>query len=271
MNSLDDFTLNRKRLRCVIKSMALTAHFVGFADRKFDQKERDEAAKMGSLFQKWDTLFYTLWAEEVDEEEIRGKLAKEIAKLDESSPEKPEILAEFTEQYEAARMLFKYTVELLDSMGISELIVTSRIEGLSVDMDQFEDTGTDLKELRAEIYNKLPESFEHRVLAILVQYGTLIANVSGFSLGRYKISRKELTSVYEINRCWGGTDEKAMEIIDQTKDAISVMKTANRFLGNDQIVIPIPRLENDSEDDENSNDDKIIEKDESDKKNEEKN
>ena len=262
MNSLYDFTLNRKRLRCVIKSMALTAHFVGFADRKFDQKERDEAAKMGSLFQKWDTLFYTLWAEEVDEEEIRGKLAKEIAKLDESSPEKPEILAEFTEQYEAARMLFKYTVELLDSMGISELILTSRIEGLSVDMDQFEDTGTDLKELRAEIYSKLPESFEHRVLAILVQYGTLIANGSGFSLGRYKISRKELTSVYEINRCWGGTDEKAMEIIDQTKDAISVMKTANRFLGNDQIAIPIPRLENDSEDNENSNDDKIIEKNE---------
>ena len=139
MNSLDDSTLNRKRLRCVIRSMALSAHFVGFADRKFDQKERDEAAKMGSLFQKWDTLFYTLWAEEVDEEEIRGKLAKEIAKLDESSPEKPEILAEFTEQYEAARMLFKYTVELLDSMGISELILTSRIEGLSVDMDQFED------------------------------------------------------------------------------------------------------------------------------------
>jgi hypothetical protein len=271
MNSLDDFTLNRKRLRCVIKSMALTAHFVGFADRKFDQKERDEAAKMGSLFQKWDTLFYTLWAEEVDEEEIRGKLAKEIAKLDDSSPEKPEILAEFTEQYQAARMLFKYTVELLDSMGISELILTSRIEGLSIDMDQFEDTGTGLKELRAEIYGKLPESFEHRVLALLVQYGTLIANVSGFSLGRYKISRKELTSVYEINRCWGGTDEKAMEIIDQTKDAISVMKTANRFLGNDQIAIPIPRLENDSEDDENSNDDKIIEKDESDKKNEEKN
>ena len=271
MNSLDDFTLNRKRLRCVIRSMALTAHFVGFADRKFDQKERDEAAKMGSLFQKWDTLFYTLWAEEVDEEEIRSKLAKEIAKLDESSPEKPDILAEFTEQYEAARMLFKYTVELLDSMGISELILTSRIEGLSVDMDQFEDTGTDLKELRAEIYSKLPESFEHRVLAILVQYGTLIANVSGFSLGRYKISRKELTSVYEINRCWGGTDEKAMEIIDQTKDAISVMKTANRFLGDDQITISIPRLEKDSEDDENSNDDKFIEKDESDKKNEEKN
>ena len=266
MNSLDDFTLNRKRLRCVIKSMALTAHFVGFADRKFDQKERDEAAKMGSLFQKWDTLFYTLWAEEVDEEEIRGKLAKEITKLDESSPEKPEILAEFTEQYQAARMLFKYTVELLDSMGISELILTSRIEGLSVNMDQFEDTGTDLKELRAEIYSKLPESFEHRVLAILVQYGTLIANVSGFSLGRYKISRKELTSVYEINRCWGGTDEKAMEIIDQTKDAISVMKTANRFLGDDQITIPIPRFEKDSEDDENSNDDKFIEKDESDKK-----
>ncbi len=100
------------------------------------------------------------------------------------------------------------------------------------------------------------------MLAILVQYGTLIANVSGFSLGRYKISRKELTSVYEINRCWGGTDERAMEIIDQTKDAISVMKTANRFLGNDQIAIPIPRLENDSEDNENSNDDKIIEKNE---------
>jgi len=266
MNSLDDFTLNRKRLRCVIRSMALTAHFVGFADRKFDQKERDEAAKMGSLFQKWDTLFYTLWAEEVDEEEIRGKLAKEITKLDESSPEKPEILAEFTEKYQAARMLFKYTVELLDSMGINELILTSRIEGLSVDMDQFEDTVTGLKELRAEIYNKLPESFEHRVLAILVQYGTLIANVSGFSLGRYKISRKELTSVYEINSCWGGTDERAMEIIDQTKDAISVMKTANRFLGDYQITIPIPRLEKDSEDDENSNDDKFIEKDESDKK-----
>ena len=266
MNSLDDFTLNRKRLRCVIRSMALTAHFVGFADRKFDQKERDEAAKMGSLFQKWDTLFYTLWAEEVDEEEIRGKLAKEITKLDESSPEKPEILAEFTEKYQAARMLFKYTVELLDSMGINELILTSRIEGLSVDMDQFEDTVTGLKELRAEIYNKLPESFEHRVLAILVQYGTLIANVSGFSLGRYKISRKELTSVYEINSCWGGTDEKAMEIIDQTKDTISVMKTANRFLGDYQITIPIPRLEKDSEDDENSNDDKFIEKDESDKK-----
>ena len=271
MNSLDDFTLNRKRLRCVIRSMALTAHFVGFADRKFDQKERGEAAKMGSLFQKWDTLFYTLWAEEVDEEEIRGKLAKEIAKLDESSPEKPEILAEFAEHYEAARMLFKYTVELLDSMGISELILTSRIEGLSVNMDQFEDTGTDLKELRAEIYSKLPESFEHRVLAILIQYGTLIANVSGFSLGRYKISRKELTSVYEINRCWGGTDKRAMEIIDQTKDAISVMKTANRFLGNDQIAIPIPKLEKDSEDDENSKNNKTIEKDGSDKKNEEKN
>jgi hypothetical protein len=134
-------------------------------------------------------------------------------------------------------------------------------------MDQFEDTGTGLKELRAEIYGKLPESFEHRVLALLVQYGTLIANVSGFSLGRYKISRKELTSVYEINRCWGGTDEKAMEIIDQTKDAISVMKTANRFLGNDQIAIPIPRLEKDSEDDGSSIDDEITEKDESDKQN----
>ena len=56
--------------------MALTAHFVGFADRKFDQKERDEAAKMGSLFQKWDTLFYTLWQGNIDETAIREKLAK---------------------------------------------------------------------------------------------------------------------------------------------------------------------------------------------------
>jgi len=58
-----------------------------------------------------------------------------------------------------------------------------------------------------------------------------------------------------------------MEIIDQTKDAISVMKTANRFLGNDQIAIPIPRLEKDSEDDGSSIDDEITEKDESDKQN----
>ena len=62
-----------------------------------------------------------------------------------------------------------------------------------------------------------------------------------------------------------------MEIIDQTKDAISVMKTANRFLGSDLIAIPVPKLEKDSENDENSNNNKIIEKDGSDKKNEEKN
>ena len=261
MDTLDNFTLNRKRLRCIIRSMALTAHFVGFADRKFDQKERDEAAKMGSLFQKWDTLFYTLWQKNVDETEIREKLAKQIINLDENSLEKVEILAEFTEQWKAARMLFKYTEELLDSMGINELLVTSRIEGLHIDKNPIEDEGVDLAQFRANIYEKLPESFEHRVLAILIQYGTLIANASGFSLSRYKISRKELASVYEINHCWGGTDESATEIIDQTKVEISVMKTANRFLGNDLIAIPLPKIETDPIDDE------ITEKDESDKQN----
>ena len=267
MDTLDNFTLNRKRLRCIIRSMALTAHFVGFADRKFDQKERDEAAKMGSLFQKWDTLFYTLWQENVDETEIREKLAKQIVNLDENSLEKVEILAEFTEQYEAARMLFKYTEELLESMGINELLITSRIEGLHIDKNPIEDEGVDLAQFRSDIYEKLPESFEHRVLAILIQYGTLIANASGFSLSRYKISRKELKSVYEINHCWGGTDESATEIINQTKDEISVMKTANRFLGNDLIAIPLPKIETDPIDDDRTIDDEITEKDESDKQN----
>ena len=257
MDTLDNFTLNRKRLRCLIRSMALTAYFVGFADRKFDQKERDEAAKMGSLFQKWDTLFYTLWEEDVNETEIREKLEKQLRNLDESLPEKAEILSEFMEQYEAAKTLFKYTDELLNSMEIDELLVTSRIEGLNIDPDLFQDDGVDLTELRAEIYEQLPESFEHRVLAILIQYGTLIANASGFSLSRYKISRKELKSVYEINQCWGGTDESATETIDQTKHTISVMATANRLLGDEQIVIPIPELEQDSEKDSSFDDGNI--------------
>ena len=58
-----------------------------------------------------------------------------------------------------------------------------------------------------------------------------------------------------------------MEIIDQTKDTIRVMKTANRYIGSDLIAIPVPKLETDPIDDDNPIDyDKINEKDESDKK-----
>jgi len=37
-----DKSLNEQRLDCVIKSMALTAHYIGGADKNFDQKKKSK-------------------------------------------------------------------------------------------------------------------------------------------------------------------------------------------------------------------------------------
>ena len=44
-----DKSLNEQRLGCVIKSMALTAHYIGGADNNFDQKEKEQAKEISLL------------------------------------------------------------------------------------------------------------------------------------------------------------------------------------------------------------------------------
>ena len=62
-----DQSLNEQRLDCVIKSMALTAHYIGGADKNFDQKEKEQAKEISLLLTSWNSLFYTNENEELDE------------------------------------------------------------------------------------------------------------------------------------------------------------------------------------------------------------
>ena len=62
-----DKSLNTQRLDCVIKSMALTAHYIGGADQNFDQKEKEQAREISLLLTNWSSLFYTNKNEELNE------------------------------------------------------------------------------------------------------------------------------------------------------------------------------------------------------------
>ena len=52
-----DKSLNEQRLDCVIKSMALTAHYIGGADKNFDQKEKEQAKDISLLLTNWGFTF----------------------------------------------------------------------------------------------------------------------------------------------------------------------------------------------------------------------
>ena len=52
-----DKSLDERRLDCVIKSMALTAHYIGGADQNLDQKEKEQAKEISLLLTSWGSFF----------------------------------------------------------------------------------------------------------------------------------------------------------------------------------------------------------------------
>ena len=106
-----DKLLNEQRLGCVIKSMALTAHYIGGADQNFDQKEKEQAEEISLLLTSWGSLFYTNKNEELDENQetqLSIKLKEAIDGLVGMTSDRLEIMSKLKEQYKFATTLAKY-------------------------------------------------------------------------------------------------------------------------------------------------------------------
>ena len=131
-----DKLLNEQRLGCVIKSMALTAHYIGGADQNFDQKEKEQAEEISLLLTSWGSLFYTNKNEELDENQetqLSMKLKEAIDGLVDMTSDRLEIMSKVKEQYEFATTLAKYKSQELEKMSFEKLIQLIKAEELDLD------------------------------------------------------------------------------------------------------------------------------------------
>jgi len=201
-----DKSLNEQRLDCVIKSMALTAHYIGGADKNFDQKEKEQAKEISLLLTSWNSLFYTNENEELDENQetqLSMKLKEAIDGLVDMTSDRLEIMSKVKEQYEFATTLAKYKPEDLEKMNWEKLIKIIKAESLDVDHKQFDVDDEGRRYLILEVDSELNEPFSDHLRFLLAHYGTYIALVSGGSFNYKKISKTEINSIQEIEIAWG--------------------------------------------------------------------
>ena len=215
-----DKSLNEQRLDCVIKSMALTAQYIGGADQNFDQKEKEQAEEISLLLTSWGSLFYTNKNEELDENqetELSMKLKKAIDGLVDMTSDRLEIMSKVKEQYEFATTLAKYKSQELEKMSFENLIQLIKAEELDIDHKQFDVDDEGRQYLMLEVDSELDEPFSDHLRVLLAHYGTFIALVSGGSFNYKKISKVEINSIREIEITWGGSELSASSIMEHSR------------------------------------------------------
>ena len=215
-----DKSLNERRLDCVIKSMALTAHYIGGADKNFDQKEKEQAKEISLLLTSWDSLFYTNKNEELDENQetqLSMKLKEAIDGLVDMTSDRLEIMSKVKEQYEFATTLAKYKSQELEKMSLEKLIQLIKAEELDIDHRQFDIDDEGRQYLMLEVDSELDEPFSDHLRGFLAHYGTYIALVSGGSFNYKKISKAEINSIQEIEIAWGGSELSASSIMEHSR------------------------------------------------------
>jgi len=214
-----DQSLNEQRLDCVIKSVALTAHYVGGADGNFDQQEKEQAEEIDLLLTSWSSLFYTNENEELDENQesqLSTKLKEAIDGLVDLTSNRLEIMSKLKEQYEFATTLAKYESEDLEKMNWEKLIKIIKAEGLDIDHRQFDIDEAGRQYLMLEVDNELDEPFSDHLRILLAHYGTYIALVSRGSFNYKKISKAEINAIRDIEIAWGGSEFSASSIMEHS-------------------------------------------------------
>ena len=200
--------------------MALTAHYIGGADKNFDQKEKEQAEEISLLLTSWNSLFYTNENEELDENQetqLSMKLKEAIDGLVDMTSDRLEIMSKVKEQYEFATTLAKYKSQGLEKMSFEKLVQLIKAEELDVDHRQFDVDDEGRQYLMQEVGSELDEPFSDHLRDLLAHYGTYIALVSGGSFNYKKISKVEINSIQEIEITWGGSKLSASSIMEHSR------------------------------------------------------
>ena len=226
-----DKSLNEQRLDCVIKSMALIAHYIGGADKNFDQKEKEQAKDIGLLLTSWNSLFYTNENEELDENQetqLSIKLKKAIDGLVNMASDRSEIMSKVKEQYGFAATLAKYKFQELEKMSFEKLIQLIKAEELDIDHRQFDVDDEGRQYLMLEVDSELDEPFSDHLRGLLAHYGTYIAMASGGSFNYKKISKVEINSIQEIEIAWGGSELSASSIMGHSRKLYKIREQMSK-------------------------------------------
>jgi hypothetical protein len=222
-----DKSLNEQRLDCVIKSMALTAYYISCADKKFDQKEKEQAKEISLLLISWNSLFYTNKNEELDESQetqLSIKLKEAIDGLVDKTLDRLEIMRKINEQYEFATTLTKYSSQELEKMSFEELIQLIKTQELDIDHRQYDVDEEGRHYLMLEVDSELNEPFSDHLRDLLAHYGTFIAMASGGTFNYKNISKVEKKSIQEIEIAWGGSELSASSIMEHARKIYKIRK-----------------------------------------------
>ena len=247
MAAQQNLELNEKRMDCVIRSLALTGNYVGLADGKFDEKEKEEAKKATSVFSNWDALFY-MDKGDINEDQLRARILEEIDSIASSADGSAAMLDELKKQFKIAKTLNKYP-EILekDWGGTADYshqpvsTYTSRdalkkiikAESLEVDEDVCKgEDGFDLDQFHNLVVGELSDPFSLELSNVLCIFGCSIAEASGGIMGfGKKRSKVEVQAIYDIEESWGGSEgsaDSAMMFYDMRVKMAKEMKKALR-------------------------------------------
>jgi hypothetical protein len=220
-----DLELNEKRINCAIRCFALTANYIGLADGKFDEKEKEEAKQSTAIFSNWDSLFY-MDKEDVDENQIRSKIEGEIDLIANSKDGAVVMLDELKKQFEIAKTLTKYPKIVDKNRGGTadyekdvstytsreELQKIIKAENLDIDEDDCNsEDGFDLDHFHNLVLAELSDPFASELRHLLCIFGCCIAAASGGFMGFGKMrSKKEVQAIYDIVKAWGYENNDAM-------------------------------------------------------------
>lgn len=246
MSRKANIDLNEKRMNCAIRSFSLTANYVGLADGKFDEKEKEEAKNATAIFSNWDSLFY-MDKEDIDEDQLRARISEEIVSIADSGDSSTTMLDELKQQFEVAKTLTKYP-ELLDkawggtadyekdvSTYASRDALKKIIKAESLEVDEEDcksEDGFDLDQFHGLVVGELSDPFSLELGNVLCIFGCSIAAASGGFMGIGKMrSNSEVQAIYDIEKSWGGSESSAdytMMFYDMRAKAVKEMRKALR-------------------------------------------
>lgn len=244
MASKKDLELNEKRKICAIRSCGLTANYVGLADGKFDEKEKEQAQSSTCVFFNWNSLFYMDEEDDIDEQ-MRAGISNEINSIANSDVSPAAILDELKKQLEIAKTLNKYS-QIVDKdwggtadwdkdvstyTSRNELRKIMKAEKLEVKEDDCKsEDGFDLDRFHNLVIGELSDPFAPELGTLLLAFGCSIAEASGGFLGfGKKRSKLEVQAIYDIEKAWGtdGNADLAMMVYDVQ---IKLRKSMNKAL-----------------------------------------
>ena len=217
---MENIDLYKKRLDCIIEGMALTAHYVGAADGKFDDKEKELATK-GQVYRA--NIAEALELEDTDEldtDQLSNKLTEAIEGLNDVAKNRTEMLKMLEQHYKTVKSFDEYSEGMFDNMTLSELQEIIKLKGFEFDQEQQEEVDEIIKENgpksdelieyhRDELISQYEElfSFSEHYDDTIIHYAVFIAMISGGFLGIKKIGKKELKAINEIRMVMGETQE----------------------------------------------------------------